>query len=145
MSNEEYQDLIKKYIKKPNKRKNYLYAFLSGGILGFLCELIFIILKHLTNLKDFTISCTISIIIIGLASLLTAIGIFDRFITKYRSGLIIPTTGFAHSVASSGIDGKKEGLITGIGPSFFSLAGSVILYSIVGSFFLVILKVIINA
>ena len=79
----------------------------------------------------------------GITSFLTSIGIFDKFITKYRSGLIIPTTGFAHSVSSSLVDSKKEGLITGLGSNMFILAGSVVLYSTISAFVLVIVKVII--
>ena len=145
MSNEDYQKLVNKYKEKERKTHNYIVAFISGGILGALSELIFITLKSMNVFKTNNISLYIILTMIGVSSLLTTLGIFDRLICKYRSGLIIPTTGFAHSVASSGIDAKKEGLITGIGPAFFSLAGSVILYSIVGSFFLVLLKVIIHA
>lgn len=57
-------------------------------------------------------------------------------------GLIIPTSGFAHSVASSALEYKKDGLITGLGSNFFKLAGSVILYGIISSFILVIVRLI---
>ena len=80
-----------------------------------------------------------------ISSFLTSIGIFDNLITKFRCGLIIPTTGFAHSITSSALDYKKEGYIKGLGSNFFHLAGSVILYSVVVSFLLIIFKVIINA
>ncbi len=64
--------------------------------------------------------------------------------SKAKAGLLIPTTGFAHSVASSALDYKKEGLVTGLGSNFFKLAGSVILYGILSAFILVIVKVIIG-
>ena len=69
---------------------------------------------------------------------------FDNWVTTCKCGLIIPTTGFAHSVSSSALDYKKDGLITGLGSNFFKLAGSVILYGIISSFILVIVKVIIS-
>ena len=84
----------------------------------------------------------LSIILIVFASFLTAIGKFDKYVEKFKCGLIIPTTGFAHSVQSASLDYKKEGLITGVGTNFFKLAGSVIVYGIVVSFFLSIIKVI---
>ena len=50
-----------------------------------------------------------------------------------KSALIIPITGFAHSVASSGLDYKKEGPIYGIGSNLLKLAGPVIVYGIVSA------------
>ena len=74
----------------------------------------------------------------------TGLGFFDNWVLKCRCGLIIPTTGFAHSVTSSAMDYKEDGLITGLGANFFKLAGSVILYGIIDSFILVIVRVIIS-
>ena len=37
---------------------------------------------------------------------------------------------------------KKDGLITGVGANFFKLAGSVLLYGIISSFFLCLIKVV---
>ena len=82
------------------------------------------------------------LIVIFLSSLFTALGFFDNWVNKCKCGLIIPTTGFAHSVASSALEYKKDGLITGLGSNFFKLAGSVILYGIISAFILVIVKVI---
>ena len=48
-------------------------------------------------------------------------------------GVIIPITGFSHSITSSSIDYKSEGFITGIGSNYMKLAGSVILYGIVSA------------
>lgn len=145
MNKERYKKIVKRNTKKDNYIHNYLIAFISGGLLGSLSEIIFIIIKNISDISNANIRSYISLFIILTASLLTSLGIFDNFIVKFRSGLIIPTTGFAHSVTSSAIDAKKEGLITGIGSNFFRLAGSVILYSIVTSFFLILIKVIINA
>lgn len=73
---------------------------------------------------------------IFLASLFTALGFFDKLVTKFRCGLLIPITGFAHSMTSSALDYKKEGPIYGIGSNMFKLAGSVIIYGIVSAWFL---------
>ena len=143
MNKEKYKQIVKKNIKKDNVIKNYIYAFVSGGIFGFTAELIYKLLKCTTIINEMNIKSYISLAIIFISSFLTSIGIFDKLVKICRSGLIIPTSGFAHSVTSSAIDYKKEGLITGIGSNFFLLAGSVILYSIISSFILIILKVII--
>ena len=83
------------------------------------------------------------IILIFVASLSTALGFFDKLVTKFKCGLLIPITGFAHSITSAALDYKKEGMITGLGANFFKLAGSVLLYGIISAFFLSILGVII--
>lgn len=137
-----YKRIVKRNLKKPNYFHNYLVAFLSGGILGALSQILFIFIKNTLFINSNNARSYVSLLIIFISSFLTAVGVFDNLICKYRSGLIIPTTGFAHSITSSGVDAKREGLIKGLGGSFFHLAGSVILYSVVVSFILVIVKVI---
>ena len=73
------------------------------------------------------------IIWIVIASILTGMGVFDDFVDKFKMGVIIPITGFSHSITSSSIDYKSEGFITGIGSNYMKLAGSVILYGIVSA------------
>ena len=83
------------------------------------------------------------VLLILIASFLTALGFFDNLVSKVGAGLFLPTTGFAHSITSSALDYKKDGMITGLGSSFFKLAGSVLLYGILGGFFFAVLGVII--
>ena len=83
-----------------------------------------------------------TLIVILVVCVLTALGKFDNMVAKCKCGLIIPTTGFAHSVASSMLDYKTDGMVTGLGANFFKLAGSVILFGIVSAFFLIVFKVI---
>ena len=142
MDYKKYKKIVKKYHKKPSYVKNFFLAFISGGILGTSCEIFFKLIKFITNINPDNIEKLISLIIIGVTSLFTCFGTFDNLISKFRSGLIIPTTGFSHSVSSSLIDFKNEGFIKGLGSNLFSLAGSVILYSVVISFILVLIKVI---
>ena len=101
-------------------------------------------LMNMFDLTRVVASTWTCLIVIFSASLFTALGFFDNWMTKAKAGLLLPTTGFAHSVQSSALDYKKEGLITGLGSNFFKLAGSVILYGILSSFILVLLKVIIH-
>lgn len=143
MNKKEYQELVKRLSPTEPKLRNAVMAFLVGGLVGFIGEIIVHILMESFGLSR-TDSCAwLAFIIIFLASFTTAIGKFDNFVTKAKCGLIIPTTGFAHSVQSAAIDYKKEGLVTGIGANVFKLAGTVIFYGVVSAFFLCILKVVI--
>lgn len=144
MNKEEYQKLVKKHEPKENKIHNTIYAFLVGGTVGFIAEGIIILLMNFFNFTRVVASTWTCLIVIFAASLFTAFGFFDNWMVKAKAGLLLPTTGFAHSVSSSALDYKKEGLITGLGANFFKLAGSVILYGILSAFFLAIVKVIIS-
>ena len=84
------------------------------------------------------------VLFIFIASLFTALGFFDKLVTKFKCGLLIPITGFAHSMTSSSLDYKKEGLIYGIGSNMFKLAGSVIIYGIVSAWFFGLIRYLIE-
>jgi len=141
MNKEEYQKLVKNMSPKEPKLRNAVVAFLVGGGIGFMGEVIVNILMKSFGLSRVDSFAWLAFILILFATFMTAIGKFDNWVTKAKCGLIIPTTGFAHSVQSAAIDYKKDGLVTGIGANIFKLAGSVILYGVVSAFFLVLLKV----
>lgn len=141
MNKEEYQELVKKLSPKEPKLRNAVIAFLIGGSVGFLGEIFVKILMESFGLSRVDSCAWLAFSLILFASFMTAIGKFDNWVTKAKCGLIIPTTGFAHSVQSAALDYKKEGFITGIGANLFKLAGSVILFGIVSAFFLVLLRV----
>ena len=145
MNKKEYQRLIMSKKPRESKIKNALIAFFTGGFMGFFCEIlskIFTIWLGVSKTFSYSIIC---FLLIFIASLCTALGFFDDLVAKYKCGLIIPTTGFAHSVTSSALEYRGDGMITGLGTNFFKLAGSVILYGIVSAFLFCILKVIFYA
>ena len=72
--------------------------------------------------------------LIFLGSLFTCFGFFDKFVHFAKSGLIVPITGFAHSMMSATLEYKKDGLVTGIGANMFKLAGTVIVYGVVSAY-----------
>ena len=143
MNKEEYKKLVKDNSAPEPKLKNAVVAFLVGGLVGFLGEVIVHFIMESFGLSRVDSLSWLAFIIILFATFMTAIGKFDNWVTKAKCGLIIPTTGFAHSVQSSAIDYKKDGLVTGIGANIFKLAGSVILYGVVSAFFLCLIKVVI--
>ena len=71
-----------------------------------------------------------SLTIVGITSLLTALGLFDKIGQRAGAGTYIPISGFANALTSCAIEGRSEGLIFGIGSNMFKLAGSVIVYGI---------------
>ena len=143
MKREEYQKLVNEYTPKVNKWKNAVIAFFVGGLIGLLGQIIVTIFQNSFGMEVMSSYSWLCVLVIFLASLATALGFFDNWVSKCRAGLFLPTTGFAHSVTSAALDYRKDGFITGIGSSVFKLAGSVILYGILSGFFLGVLGVII--
>jgi stage V sporulation protein AC len=141
MNKKEYLKLVKRLSPKEERIKNSLIAFLVGGLVGLIGEIIIYVLIESFGISRTDSFAWLSFILILFTSFMTAIGKFDNWVSKAKCGLIIPTTGFAHSVQSAALDYKRDGLITGIGSNMFKLAGSVIVYGIISSFFLIILKV----
>lgn len=136
--------LVKKHTPREPKLRNFGVAFLVGGLIGLLAEVISMILRNCFAFSTVEAGLIVALIVIGVASLFTALGFFDSWVSKCKCGLIIPTTGFAHSVSSSALEYKRDGLITGLGSNFFKLAGSVILYGIISAFLLVIVRLVIG-
>lgn len=125
-----YEDMVNELTPKENKWKNGISAFLSGGVIGFISE----ILVSIASVE------TMLIIWILLAAIITGFGVFDDIVDKIKMGAIIPITGFAHSISSSSLEYKKEGFITGIGSNYLKLAGSVILYGIISTSILYLIR-----
>lgn len=134
MNKERYKELTSKIVPEENKTKNEIIAFLTGGLIGFLGQVIVTILENNFNVAHKDATTIMIVILIFLASLSTAMGFFDNLVSKARAGLIVPITGFAHAMTSSMIDYKKEGLVTGIGSNAFKLTGSVILYGVLSAY-----------
>ena len=134
MNKERYKELTSKIVPEENKTKNGIIAFLTGGLIGFLGQVIVTILENNFNVAHKDATTVMIVILIFLASLFTAMGFFDNLVSKARAGLIVPITGFAHAMTSSMIDYKKEGLVTGIGANAFKLTGSVILYGVLSAY-----------
>lgn len=130
MNNKEYDKLVKSVIGKESTFKNVMIAFLSGGCVGVLAELLnqFYFKAFDITLSDASFYTFSTFIVIG--SVLTGIGIFDKVLSIFKCGLIVPATGFANTMTSSAMDAKSEGFIKGIGASIFKLTGSIILYGV---------------
>ena len=133
MDKKSYAKLVKELSPKEPKIKNAIIAFVIGGLIGIFAEAVASFIMYSFALSKTDSYIWTMILTIFSVVLLTALGKFDNVVSKIKCGLIIPTTGFAHSVASCALDYKKDGLITGLGSNFFKLAGSVILYGIVSA------------
>ena len=142
MKKEEYQELVNNKKPKEKRMLNMLRAFFVGGLIGLIGQLISYVLVNNYNIDQLDSYGIVCLIVVFITCLLTSLSVFDNLVNYAKCGLIIPTTGFAHSISSCALDYKREGYITGIGSNIFKLAGSVILYGIFFAFIFCLVKVI---
>ena len=118
-------------------------TFLAGGLMGLFSELLLELYVYWLDIPRKESGVLVILTLICISSILTAFGVFDLLVNKLKSALIIPITGFAHSITSAAMDYKSEGLILGIGANIFKLAGSVILYGVVAVYLFGIIRILV--
>lgn len=138
-----YDKIVMNHMPKETRWQNAFIAFVTGGIMGVIGQLLVEFYSYYLNISTSDASVFMIVTLIFLASLFTALGFFDKWVKFARCGLIIPITGFAHSMTSAAIEYKKEGYVTGLGANMFKLAGTVILYGVVSAYIFGILRMIV--
>ncbi len=108
--------------------QNCVHAFLVGGGICLFAEGVIQLLVGLLDMPRETAGAWSSILLVFIAVLLTAIGIFDKIAKYAGGGTLLPITGFANAVASPAIDSRCEGFVLGVGAKIFTVAGPVLLY-----------------
>ena len=128
-TNEQYNKYVDKISPNSPFIKNCFLAFLIGGLI---CSIGQIIFDYCTFQGfDQTQSNTIvSIILIGISALLTALNLFNKLGKIAGAGSLVPITGFANSIVSPAMEYKSEGYIMGVGAKMFTIAGPVLVYGI---------------
>ncbi len=139
-----YEKIVMNHKPREHRVKNAFIAFVIGGLMGLLGHFLLGLYSYYLNISTADAAIFMIISLIFLASLFTALGFFDKLVNFARCGLIIPITGFAHSMTSSSLDYKNEGPIYGIGSNMFKLAGSVILYGVVSAWFFGMIRYLIG-
>ena len=127
-SHDKEYDLMTKKASPPSPRlKNAILAFLIGGAICTLGE-VFNMLYTKVGIKEETVKILIPISLIVLTAILTGIGVFDKIAKHAGAGTLVPITGFANAVVSSGLEYTTDGKIYGTGAKMFTIAGPVIVY-----------------
>ncbi|MCI5680035.1 MAG: stage V sporulation protein AC [Bacteroidales bacterium] len=124
---QEYDKMVKQASPNSPIFMNCLKAFVSGGIICIIGQF----LSNFYTGKNFSkeeAALLVSITLIGLSALLTALGWYEKLGKFCGAGTIVPITGFANSVVSPAIEFKKEGMVFGMAAKMFIVAGPVIVY-----------------
>lgn len=132
MTPKEYQDYVKQKAPKSPIVKNTLLAFLVGGAICALGQLISGGYADL-GLDKTDAGTATSITLVFLSAIATGLGLYTRLARFAGAGTLVPITGFANAVVSPAVDFKSEGLITGTAVKMFTIAGPVIAYGTAAS------------
>lgn len=126
-------DVINKNKIKRPVIKNSFKAFLIGGSICLIGEIIRNFFIKILNIDEQASNTLLLLVVIFIACLLTGLGIYDKIGQHAGAGTIIPISGFANSLTSASIESKSEGFIQGILNNIFKLAGPVIATAIFSS------------
>ncbi len=125
-----YGKYVKKHAKKSPIVSNCIKAFLSGGLICTLGELLYKTYHNMMLMPEEDAGLLVSVSLIFLASLLTGLGVFDKIAKHAGAGTLVPITGFSNAVTSPAIDNKAEGYVLGVAAKMFIIAGPVIVYGV---------------
>jgi stage V sporulation protein AC len=132
ISNKEYGRLTKKLSPPSAKVKDFLWAYIVGGLICVIGQLLMELYGYF-GATEKQIKMLVPVTLIFIAALLTGLGLFPKIAKRAGAGTLVPITGFANAVVSPAIEFKNEGFILGTGAKMFAIAGPVIVYGTVAS------------
>ena len=135
----EYGKYVKQVTPVHNTWKNLWRAFLVGGLICMLGQVFTSVYMSFGIEKESAAAWT-TLSLIGLSVILTGFHVYQKIVKFGGAGALVPITGFANSVVSPAIEYKAEGHVFGIGCKIFTIAGPVILYGILASWVLGMVK-----
>ena len=126
--NSEYKKISDKHSPKSDVWRHTMLAYIGGGAICAAGEIVAQIYLAL-GMETVDAYLAVTLTFIALASLVTALGLFDIISNKIYAGTLVPVTGFSNSVTSAAIDTRSEGYVSGVGSKIFTVSGPVILFA----------------
>ena len=139
---QEYQELQKKHETKRPVVRNCIKAFLVGGLICLIGQLVSTFYIYYFDFTDQTAGNPTVGTLVFIAMLLTGFGVYDRIAQFGGAGTAVPVTGFGNAIISAAIEHRTEGFVLGVGGNMFKLAGSVILFGVFSAFIISLIKTI---
>ena len=132
MTEKEYDKLVKDLSPRSPLWKDCLFAFLIGGLI---CTIGQLILNGYTalGLEKEDAGAAASMTLVVISALLTGLSLYDNIAKHAGAGTLVPITGFANAIAAPAVEFKTEGFILGVGAKMFTIAGPVIVYGVSAS------------
>ncbi|MGI6453387.1 MAG: stage V sporulation protein AC [Syntrophomonadaceae bacterium] len=145
LDKEEYGSLVSQVKPKPPIIKDCIWAFIVGGLICMLGQIIINYLMTGAGMSRTDASATTSVVLIFLAALFTGIGIYDELGKRAGAGSIVPITGFANAIVASALEYKREGYIFGVGARIFSVAGPTFTFGFTVAMLIGLIKVFLSS
>lgn len=125
-----YQQRVKERMPRSKTFSQCIRAFISGGIICSIGQLVHNIGENVLMLDEKGVSTFTAIVMVFIGAILTGLGIYDKIGAWAGAGSIVPITGFANSIVSPAMEFKREGFVTGTAAKMFVIAGPVLVYGI---------------
>lgn len=127
---QEYAEYVKEVTPKNNLALQMAKAFLVGGIICVIGQVILNVAMQNYGMDKDTAGSWCAMLLVLSSAILTGFNVYQKLVKFGGAGALVPITGFANSVASAAVEYQKEGQVYGIGCKIFTIAGPVILYGI---------------
>jgi stage V sporulation protein AC len=129
LTDSEYAEMVKAASPSSKSYKTVPLAFLVGGAICALGEAFARLFIRFGTEQELAYALA-SIVLVFLASLVTALNLYDDLARIGGAGARVPITGFANAVVAPALEYRTEGLVLGVGVKLFAIAGPVIVYGI---------------
>lgn len=108
VTGQEYRQMNKKVVPKSPVFTNCLKAFLIGGLICTIAEVMVQLLQNQAGmpLKDARLIGSISLIFLSVV--LTGLNVYDNIAKHAGAGTLVPITGFANAIVSPAIEFKSD-------------------------------------
>ena len=139
----DYNEYVENVTPTSSAPRNCVWAFIVGGIICTIGQLIFNILTRF-DVKEDEAYAYVSLILVLASVILTSLNLYKKIAKYGGAGALVPITGFANGVRAPIVEFQTEGEVFGKGVKAFTIAGPVILYGIFTSWLLGIIYWIIS-
>lgn len=128
-----YKQIVDKNTPKPPLLKNCIAAFLIGGFICLIGQGFYELYLSF-GMADDLVKMLVSVTLIILGCLATALGFYDKLAVIGGAGTHVPITGFANAMLAPSLEFKTEGQILGTASKMFIISGPVIVFGILAGF-----------
>ena len=118
----------------PNSKcwRNALFAFLIGGLICVIGQIL-VNLYQQTGLSLQDARCAVSVTLVGLSAVLTALHVYDNIAKVAGAGTLVPITALPTPWSVRQLSSRRRALLWGLGRKMFVIAGPVLVYGITAS------------
>ena len=101
MTNEEYQQFVKRHAPKSPVLGDVVKAFLVGGLICCGGQALTEAYSKLAGMETDAAAAWVSITLVLLSALLTGLNVYDKLARFAGAGTLVPITGFANALSPS--------------------------------------------